>query len=73
MPIYEYQCRSCCACFEELVTSSNTPAPKCPECGCADVAIVYPVAPYEAEMDADAARNTASHRGSDGATLMQRL
>jgi predicted nucleic acid-binding Zn ribbon protein len=23
MPIYEYQCKACCHCFEELVLSSN--------------------------------------------------
>jgi putative FmdB family regulatory protein len=34
MPIYEYQCKACCHCFEELVLSSNDPSPKCPECQC---------------------------------------
>ena len=37
MPIYEYQCKACCHCFEELVLSSNDPSPKCPECQCGDV------------------------------------
>lgn len=37
MPIYEYQCKACCNCFEQLVFSSSDPAPKCPECDCADV------------------------------------
>jgi putative FmdB family regulatory protein len=37
MPIYEYQCKACCHCFEELMLSSNDPAPKCPKCACADV------------------------------------
>ena len=37
MPIYEYQCKACCHCFEELVLSSNDPDPKCPECQCGDV------------------------------------
>ena len=37
MPIYEYQCKACCHCFEELTMSSSDPAPKCPECDCADV------------------------------------
>ena len=37
MPIYEYQCKACCHCFEELVNSSDAPAPQCPQCGCADV------------------------------------
>lgn len=37
MPIYEYQCESCCHCFEELLLSVNDPAPNCPKCQCADV------------------------------------
>ena len=37
MPIYEYQCKACCHCFETLMMSSNDPDPKCPECHCADV------------------------------------
>jgi putative FmdB family regulatory protein len=37
MPIYEYQCKACCHCFEELTLSASDPAPKCPECACADV------------------------------------
>ena len=37
MPIYEYQCKSCCHCFEKLLLSANEPAPSCPECQCPDV------------------------------------
>ena len=37
MPIYEYQCRACCRCFEHLALKSDEPAPECPECGCGDV------------------------------------
>lgn len=37
MPIYEYQCKACCHCFEELVLSSSDPDPRCPECQCGDV------------------------------------
>jgi len=37
MPIYEYQCKSCCHCFEFLALSPNEPDPECPECQCADV------------------------------------
>jgi len=37
MPIYEYQCKACCHCFEELTLSANDPPPKCPDCECADV------------------------------------
>ncbi len=37
MPIYEYQCKACCHCFEELMMSTSDPAPNCPECDCKDV------------------------------------
>ena len=37
MPIYEYQCKACCHCFEELTLSANDPPAKCPECGCGKV------------------------------------
>jgi putative FmdB family regulatory protein len=33
MPIYEYQCRKCGKRFEELVRSTDAPAPPCPACG----------------------------------------
>lgn len=37
MPIYEYQCKACCHCFEELTMSAADPMPRCPECDCQDV------------------------------------
>ncbi|MDJ0915723.1 MAG: zinc ribbon domain-containing protein [Desulfobacterales bacterium] len=37
MPIYEYQCKACCHCFEKLLLSANDPAPQCPQCDCQDV------------------------------------
>ncbi|MBW1754290.1 MAG: zinc ribbon domain-containing protein [Deltaproteobacteria bacterium] len=37
MPIYEYQCKACCHCFEALLLSAGEPSPQCPECRCADV------------------------------------
>ena len=37
MPIYEYQCKSCCHCFEYLSLSADDTAPVCPQCACADV------------------------------------
>jgi len=37
MPIYEYQCKSCCHCFEALLLSAGDPTPGCPECRCPDV------------------------------------
>jgi putative FmdB family regulatory protein len=33
MPIYEYLCARCGNRFEEIVPSSSSPAPDCPECG----------------------------------------
>jgi len=37
MPIYEYQCSSCEARFEELLSPSTKPSPPCPTCGSKDV------------------------------------
>jgi putative FmdB family regulatory protein len=37
MPIYEYQCKGCCHCFEEIVFSGHEFEPKCPKCNCGDV------------------------------------
>jgi putative FmdB family regulatory protein len=37
MPIYEYQCKGCCHCFEEIVFSGHEFEPKCPKCSCGDV------------------------------------
>jgi putative FmdB family regulatory protein len=33
MPIYEYRCTTCDHRFEELLSTSTSPAPPCPECG----------------------------------------
>ena len=41
MPIYEYRCESCAARFEEYLSTSDKPAPPCPQCGGAAVARVY--------------------------------
>ncbi len=39
MPIYEYQCRKCHHCFEQLVlTGDKQNEPACPRCGAAEVA-----------------------------------
>jgi putative FmdB family regulatory protein len=57
MPIYEYQCKACCHCFEELTLSSNDPAPKCPECDCKDV---------EKQMSAGCIRSQGIASGSGG-------
>jgi len=32
MPIYEYRCDACEARFEEYLSTSDKPAPPCPEC-----------------------------------------
>jgi putative FmdB family regulatory protein len=37
MPIYEYECKACCHCFEEIVFSGSDTIVHCPKCGCADV------------------------------------
>ncbi|MFN8217526.1 MAG: zinc ribbon domain-containing protein [Solirubrobacterales bacterium] len=34
MPIYEFECEECGACFEELV-GATAPPPRCPSCGAA--------------------------------------
>jgi len=57
MPIYEYQCKACCHCFEELVLSSGDTSPKCPECQCEDV---------EKLMSAGCARTKAITSGVGG-------
>ncbi|MBU0986469.1 MAG: zinc ribbon domain-containing protein [Proteobacteria bacterium] len=44
MPIYEYQCKACCNCFETLLLSAKDPAPSCPECRCPDVEKLMSVA-----------------------------
>jgi len=35
MPIYEFVCADCSACFEELVGVRDAAAPVCPKCGSA--------------------------------------
>jgi putative FmdB family regulatory protein len=37
MPIYEYRCEACEERFEELLATSDKPAPPCPSCGSTDV------------------------------------
>jgi putative FmdB family regulatory protein len=33
VPIYEYRCGSCDARFEEYLSTSAKPSPRCPACG----------------------------------------
>ena len=33
MPIYEYQCKQCAACFEKLVLAGDEQPVECPGCG----------------------------------------
>ncbi len=40
MPFYTYACPACRHRFEELVTSTESPSPPCPECGAAEPAKV---------------------------------
>jgi len=44
MPIYEYQCKNCCHCFEALLLSAGEQPPDCPECQCPDVEKLMSVA-----------------------------
>ncbi len=37
MPIFEYQCNVCGHTFEQIVFASDSDAPMCPKCNCADV------------------------------------
>ncbi len=37
MPVYEYQCGSCEARFEEYLSTSTKPSPPCPKCGSQEV------------------------------------
>lgn len=32
MPIYEYECRKCGTCFEEIMSASAEDMPECPVC-----------------------------------------
>jgi putative FmdB family regulatory protein len=33
MPIYEFQCKTCQFCFEEILPASREDIPPCPRCG----------------------------------------
>jgi putative FmdB family regulatory protein len=59
MPIYEYQCKACCHCFEHLSFSLDDSTPACPECDCPDV---------EKMMSACAVRPMGIPKGSGGFT-----
>lgn len=37
MPIYEYRCDACEERFEEYLSTSDKPTPKCPKCDSAEV------------------------------------
>jgi putative FmdB family regulatory protein len=37
MPVYEYRCDGCGQHYEELLSTSDKPAPPCPKCGSKDV------------------------------------
>lgn len=36
MPIYEFQCRACGTCFEEIMPATSATVPPCPQCGTAE-------------------------------------
>lgn len=57
MPIYEYQCKGCCHCFEYLaLTATDTPT-ACPACACPDI---------EKLMSAGCVRAQGIAKGSGG-------
>ena len=33
MPIYEFQCKTCQFCFEEILPATRVDMPPCPRCG----------------------------------------
>ena len=57
MPIYEYQCKGCCHCFEHLKFRADEPDPDCPECRCGNV---------EKLMSAGCLRTRGIAKGSGG-------
>jgi putative FmdB family regulatory protein len=57
MPIYEYQCKGCCHCFEHLTLTTDDDLPACPQCGCPDV---------EKLMSAGCFRASGIAKGSGG-------
>ena len=57
MPIYEYECKGCCHCFEYLTLSSREAPPQCPRCNCLDV---------EKLMSAGCFRASGIAKGSGG-------
>lgn len=59
MPIFEYRCNTCGHQFEQLVFSSDTVLPVCPECAAADV---------QKLMSAGAVRPNGIPTGSGGFT-----
>ncbi len=71
MPIYEFECEQCGRRFEELLASSEDPAPACPSCGAARprrlVSVISPPGrqPRGAGVRSDEARRRereAAHR-----------
>lgn len=49
MPIYEYQCKSCCHCFEYLAITARETPPPCPACACPDVEKLMSAACFRTE------------------------
>ncbi len=67
MPIYEYECCSCCECFERLVFKSDE-AVACPKCESPDVHKKMSVFGFKSGGDKGAAssRTGASASGCSG-------
>ena len=64
MPIYEYECCSCCEQFEKLIFRSGEPV-SCPKCSSVDVNKVMSVFGFKSGGDKGAA---SSRMGAAGAS-----
>lgn len=61
MPIYEYKCKKCDACFEKLVFAGDRDPVECPECGTRQVAKQMSCASF---MDGGIGKACSSGAGS---------
>ncbi|HET7119679.1 MAG TPA: FmdB family zinc ribbon protein [Solirubrobacterales bacterium] len=72
MPVYEFECEQCGACFEELVSAAA--AAPCPSCGSERVRRLYsPVSPPGRQPRGAAVRSDESRRREREAARQQRL
>jgi putative FmdB family regulatory protein len=72
MPVYDFECEQCGACFEELVAAGGTAA--CPSCGADRVRRLYSrVSPPGRQPRGAAVRSDESRRREREAARQQRL